>query len=143
MNQCKLEIFFKFVDIDGQFMGVTVKHHSDESTLLPTDAAVHCYSTEVELPTQIDLTFFGKNQNNDTKIDEQGNITQDKHVLIKEIRLDNITVEPLYLKRRLKLEHKDGVNYSNYIGFNGCMKIEFNQPNVFLQIMEMKRLGEY
>ena len=143
MNQCKLEIFFKFVDIDGQFMGVTVKHNNKGSTLLPTDTSVHCYSTEVDLPVQVDLTFFGKNQDKDTKIDDQGKIIQDKHVLIKEIRLDNIVVEPLYLKRRLKLEHPNGANYSNYIGFNGCMKIELDQPNVFLQVMKMKRLGEY
>jgi hypothetical protein len=141
MNHCKLEIFFKFAEIDGKYMGVTVEYNARQSTIIPDDNTVYCYSQDIELPAQIDLEFFGKNKNQDTKIDEHGNIVQDKHVIIKEIKLDNISIDPLFIKRHLALTHDSGINYSNYIGFNGNMIIQFEKNNVFSQVLHFNYLG--
>jgi hypothetical protein len=139
MNSCKLQIVFKFFEVRNEYM--TVKIH--DSSITPTDGEVYCYEQMITLPTQLDLEFGGKDSNNDTIIDKDGNIIKDKYVLITEIRLDGMMIEPLYLQRRLKLEYNGQVNYSNYIGLNGKMTIEFNKPDVFRQLMEWKRLGEY
>lgn len=142
MSHCKLEIFFKFADIDGKYMGVTVEYNNQRSTIVPDDDTVYCYSQDIKLPAELKLEFFGKNKNQDTKIDKCGNIVQDKHVIIKEIKLDNISIDPLFVKRKLALTHDGGINYSNYIGFNGTMTIQFDKNNVFFQILNFKRLGE-
>lgn len=143
MNKCKLEIFFRFVGLDDKYMGVTIHHGGTVSTLQAVDDSAYSYVQEIELPTKVELEFFGKNKDTDTRIDAQGKIIADKHVILKGIKLDNVPVEPLYLRRRLCLEHENGVTYSNYIGFNGTMVIQFDSPNVFSQIMTFKRLGEY
>ena len=142
MNRCKLEIFFKFFDIRGEYMGVEIQSGDVKSSMIPSDSSTHCFEQEISLPHKIVLTFFGKNQDRDTEIDDNGNVVRDKCVIIKDIRLDNIPVDPLYLKRLLCLEHSSGVSNSNYIGFNGSMTLEFSRSNVFHQILEMKRLGE-
>jgi len=139
MNSCKLEILFQFAEVRNSYMTVKVC----DSEITPTDGDIYCYEQAITLPTTIELEFTGKDSACDTIVDEAGNIVKDKHVLIKEIRLDNMPVEPLYLERRLKLEHGDQINYSNYIGFNGKMTIQFDKPDVFRQLMEWKRLGEY
>ena len=112
-------------------------------TVAPNNSDEYLYEQLIALPTEINLEFGGKDLAKDTMVDEVGNIIKDKHVLIQEIKLDNMLVEPLYLQRRLKLEYNDQINYSNYIGFNGTMIIQFNKPDVFRQCMECKRLGEY
>jgi hypothetical protein len=139
MNNCNLQILFQFAEVWNSYMTVKV----DDSEITPTDGEVYCYEKTITLPTKITLEFSGKNNNGDTIIDEAGNIVKDKCVIIKEIRLDNMPVEPLYLERRLKLEYGEQINYSNYIGFNGKMTIQFDKPDVFRQLMEWKRLGEY
>lgn len=143
MNKCKLEIFFRFIEFNNEYMGVKIRYNNAESTLTPTDDLVYCYEQEIILPCIIDLEFFGKTNGKDTKIDEHGTVLKDKHVLIKAIKLDNLPVEPLYLKRRLELKYDHGSNCSNYIGFNGHMQINFEKSNVFNQLLHMKRLGEY
>jgi hypothetical protein len=142
MNQCKLEIFFKFFDIRNEYMGVEIQSGEVRSSMIPSDNSTHCFEQDISLPHTVELEFFGKNQDRDTEIDENGNVVRDKCVIIKDIRLDNIPIDPLYLKRRLSLEHSAGVSNSNYIGFNGTMSLKFDRSNVFHQIMEMKRLGE-
>lgn len=142
MNTCKLEIFFRFAEIDDKYMGVRIQYNGTESTLVPTSNLEYCYEQDIILPCSITLEFFGKDSNKDTKIDENGNIIKDKHVLIKSMKLDNMPVEPLYLKRYLGLNHASGINFSNYIGFNGNMEIKFEKSNVFNQIQFFKHLGE-
>jgi hypothetical protein len=139
MNSCKLQILFRFAEVRNHYMTVKI----NDSTITPTDGEVYCYEQLINLPTEINLEFNGKDSNIDTIIDEGGNIIKDKHILIQEIKLNGMPVDPLYLERRLKLEYGKQINYSNYIGFNGKMTIQFNKSDVFRQIMEWKRLGEY
>jgi hypothetical protein len=143
MNECKLEIFFRFVEIDGKYMGVKIRYNELESVLTPVDNSTYCYEQNIKLPCSVHLDFFGKDNSKDTKIDEQGNILKDKHTLIKAINLDNLPIESLYVKRKLELIHSNGATNSNYIGYNGAMVIQFEKSNVFAQVLHMKRLGEY
>jgi len=142
LSSCKLEIVFRFGELRNEYMGVKITHPGSESTLQPTEGTVYCYEKNIVLPCRVDLDFFGKNTDRDTEVDSNGNILRDKHVLLKEIRLDNMPIEPLYLKRRLCLINDSNTVYSDYIGFNGRMSIDFDQSNVFSQILLMKHLGE-
>lgn len=142
LNVCKLEIVFQFSELRNEYMGVKITLPGTESTLLPTEGTIYCYQQTITLPCRLHLDFFGKNMHKDTEVDSNDTIIRDKHVLLKEIRLDNIPVEPLYLKRHLCLVNDQKTVYSNYIGFNGRMSIEFEQSNVFSQILLMKHLGE-
>lgn len=142
LSSCKLEIVFRFGELRNEYMGVKIRYGDQESVLQPQDGTIYCYEQAVILPCTIDLEFFGKNTDRDTEVDSNGNITRDKHVLIKEIRLDSIPVEPLYLKRHLTLVSDANQVTSDYVGFNGRMCINLDQSNVFSQILLMKHLGE-
>ena len=141
MNSCTLQILFKFGEIRNEYMTVSV--NNSQSIITPTDGEIYCYEQQLLLPDSVTLEFSGKCNGQDTDVDKDGNIIKDKHVIITEIRLDNLPMHPLYLKRRLKLEYGDQINYSNYVGFNGKMVINFNKPDVFRQLMYWKHLGEY
>lgn len=142
LSVCKLEIVFRFGELRNEYMGVKITLPEAQSTLQPTEGTIYCYEQTITLPCTVHLDFFGKNINQDTEVDSNGNILRDKHVLLKELRLDNIPVEPLYLKRRLCLVNDQETVYSDYIGFNGRMSINLDQSNVFSQILLMKHLGE-
>lgn len=143
MTKCNIKILFKFGELQNKFMSVKISCQGVQSTIEPSDNNAVWHSQDITLPAKLELEFLGKNNMCDTEIDVDGKIIKDKHVLIKEILLDNIAVEPLYLKRYLLLQHQTGVSHSNYIGFNGRMIIDLPMPNVFLQIMDWKRLGEF
>jgi hypothetical protein len=142
MNFCNLTIVFEFGEVNNKYMTVFLEHNNKIVSITPSDSSLVEFNKKIELPTQLHLKFKGKNNSNDTIIDDKGNIVKDKHVLIKQILLDNIAVEPLYLTRQLKLQHQNQIVQSNYVGFNGTMSIDLARSNVFFQLMDWKRLGE-
>lgn len=143
MNRCLLEIYLRFFEFNGEYMGAKIQYDNLESTLTPTDDSIYCYQQQILLPCTIGIEFFGKQQGKDTAVDSEGNVLKDKHVVVKAIKLDSMPVDQLYIKRRLKLNHVEGPTYSNYIGFNGHLTLTFEKSNVFNQILHMKHLGEY
>jgi hypothetical protein len=142
MNFCNLTIVFEFGEVNNKYMTVFLEHNNKIVSITPSDSLLVEFNKKIELPTQLHLKFKGKNNSKDTIIDDKGNIVKDKHVLIKQILLDNIAVEPLYLTRQLKLQHQNQIVQSNYVGFNGTMSIDLVRSNVFFQLMDWKRLGE-
>ena len=143
MNQCQLQIFLDFrSSIDNECMSVSIEHANNISTVLPQEETVFCYETSIILPCRISLSFGNKKNGKDTTLDEYGNIIKDKCVIITDLKLDGLSVDPLYLVRHLELTHSGGPSWSNYVGFNGEMVIDFKYNNVFNQILHFKRLGQ-
>ena len=145
LSDCKLTIQFDFTGMNGSCMTVTIEESQQLSVLTPGTSGLYLWEKNIRLPTNINLTFSGKNMMTDTVCDDSGNITQDKCVIIKRIMLDRFQVDSYYLEKRLTL-HETGsarINRSNYIGFNGTMTIALDCDNVFFQIQKMSRMGKF
>ena len=145
LSDCKLTIQFDFAGMNGSCMTVTIEESQQLSVLTPGTSGLYLWEKNIRLPTNINLTFSGKNMMTDTVCDDSGNITKDKCVIIKRIMLDRFQVDSYYLEKRLTL-HETGsarINRSNYIGFNGTMTIALDCHNVFFQIQKMSRMGKF
>lgn len=145
LSDCDLTIEFDFAGMNDSCMTVAIEESQQLSVLTPATSGLYLWEKNIRLPTNINLTFSGKNMMTDTVCDDSGNITQDKCVIIKKITLDGFPVERYYLQKRLTL-HETGsirINRSNYIGFNGTMTIVLDCDNVFFQIQKMSRMGKF
>ena len=95
---------------------------------------------DIQLPTTVSLQFYGKNQNTDTKVDQNGNVIQDICVIIKSMKLDGMMVDQNFLHNRVLLTTEDQQEcLGSYIGFNGTMTIDLVTNNVFSQMIEFAR----
>lgn len=86
---------------------------------------------DVNWPSEIILDFYGKGPK-DTKIDDQGNILQDKHILLKNFTIDrvNVTHDMIMAHKIINFDH-GLIEHTNYFGFNGTAKILLNYKNSF------------
>jgi len=88
----------------------------------------YSFATEVEWPCLVELQVSGKNQNQDTLVDESGQVVKDKYIKLLnlqvggiESRLNNITLQT------------DTTELTNtYFGFNGTVPINFDGPDSFM-----------
>jgi hypothetical protein len=90
-------------------------------------------------PVHLLLKFDNKSQDLDTQVDEDGNILQDKAVVIDQIVIDNIAIyQELFL---CPFTTDDGriIKNSAYFGFNGIFDVDI-QPNIFQWLGNCKTL---
>ena len=138
-NNCTVEFQFEFSAIAGRHMQVAITVNSNDLyTVTPTDTLVTGTKINIELPSQIVLTFFGKNHNTDTVLDSDGNITQDIFVKILSISIDGFQLNEKFLHQKLKLVTVDNQEiFTAYIGFNGNITIDLSAHTVFSQYLSM------
>ena len=134
-NNCTVEFQFEFSAIAGRHMQVAIIVNSNDLyTVTPIDTLVTGTKINVELPSQIVLTFFGKNHNTDTVSDSDGNITQDIFVKILSMSIDGFQLNEKFLHQKLKLVTVDNQEiFTAYIGFNGNITIDLSTHTVFSQ----------
>jgi len=99
------------------------------------------YTADITLPTKITLVVHGKDMNNDTKLDDQGNITEDLYVRIMGVYLDGFNLGEDFLYKKINLITKDGILTTPYLGFNGRVEFNLDQPTVFDQVMFWKNVA--
>jgi hypothetical protein len=96
------------------------------------------YSCDINLPTTVYLEMKGKT-NNDVFKDTNGNIIVDSHIKLSSISLDNIKPNDLFLLKFPKiyingniekLNQTNRIFYSNYIGFNGIVELDFDATSI-------------
>jgi len=98
-------------------MGLTVS--ANHNTVF-TDPSVKnsIIDFETDLPVRVEFETFGKGKF-DTQVDKDGNILQDKHILIDGVCIDGIWVKKWYIESRLFQPIG-----SNYFGQNGTYWFE-------------------
>lgn len=135
INYCNVTFDLEFGTIDGRSMTVEFFVNDQLTALSTVDTTV--VNFKMLLPGVIKMKFFGKNYQTDTKIDQNGCVTNDVYVKIKSIALDNIKLSELFLYKNLflKTDHNKNVQ-SPYIGFNGMVSIDFDCDNVFSQYLK-------
>jgi len=131
-SHARLEIDLQWKAFDGRFMTVESKtanqswqcHNPDQDHKI---TVVY----DIQLPTQVQLKFSGKQQGQDTRTDEHGNILEDMAVIITEVRLDGFAGNHNLLHNRLVLETDQGHSItSNFMGFNGILTMDLAENYV-------------
>jgi hypothetical protein len=131
-NECELKIIFKYSKCNEKFMEVRVG-----DTLLDPQDGYATYTGLLELPAQVTITTSGKNHRYDTKVDESGNICEDLAVQIESIKLDSFDLNDKYIHQKINILTESGETHTtSYIGFNGTININFDENNVFAQILK-------
>lgn len=131
MNKVRIDIEFEFGLIDNRYMTVMV----NDQLVTPANPTV---SFEIDLPTRIRIDYSGKNNQTDTKLDEQGNIIADLYAMIKVMKLDGFLAKQKYLYHNVTMHTTTGEVFTTcYAGFNGHMQIVLDQPTVFSQYVLM------
>lgn len=134
LEQCKLTLKFEFGTIDDRHMTLLV-NFSDGKLFLVTPSAPEL-TVDIQLPTKIDLVFSGKNYNTDTIVDQTGCIVNDIYVKVCSITLDDFNLNDIFLHQKMKLATDQGQTITtSYIGFNGIVTLDFDQSDVFSQIL--------
>ena len=138
LQACKIKFEFEFGSIDNRFMQVTVINRDQTNLVTPNDSNIGIVEIDIELPTQIILTFTGKNPDTDTLADENGNITKDIYVKIVSILLDGFELNDTYLHQKIKLLTETNQEIiTSYIGFNGSIQMDLSESSVFSQYLLM------
>ena len=82
-----------------------------------------------------EIKFVLKNKtDNDTKIDEHGNIVKDAVITIKNIMLDSVNVDQLVVEKSTYVHNNNGhseetvTNFFGSMGCNGTVTFKFNSP---------------
>ena len=132
-NQCDLKIVFKYYRCNNKLINVLV----DNIPLNPLDNNCAIFEKNIYLPTEIVIKTSGKNLNEDTKIDADGNIYEDLAVQIESISLDSFELNEIYRHQKIKILTESGEEHTaSYFGFNGTIVLNFSESNVFLQVLK-------
>lgn len=97
------------------------------------------YTKEIELPTELYIELSGKGTN-DTLVDQTGKVIKDKYILLKNIMLDGVGCAPFYCNKAIVLDTGTDKIKSPYWGFNGSVRINFNEPNGFRWLIKTQNL---
>lgn len=118
----KLRLEFEFGIANGQMMSIKVND---------TDVIDGQITLDITLPSTIRVEFTGKHDN-DTVMDENGKIIEDKFIKIKKFLLDDIPVPDWVLHERLSYttDENDELPLS-FIGHNGSLIIDIPEDDVF------------
>lgn len=137
----KIKINFSTGELNGCTMNLvvmagkqTVFKHSDNLSKKFT------VEFDTNIPEEIKFIVNGKGPF-DTKVDEQGNILQDKFLKIDSIQIDRMLVPTWILENKLiRFVYNDQVTYTNYFGYNGQGIIQIPK-STFLMFLELQTTG--
>ena len=96
---------------------------------------------DVELPTTINIITDGKDNNNDTLLDDKGNVIKDKFLRIDEISIDKKPIDTNALYKIIKIHTVEKqLIYSNYVGFNGVSSINLEYSDSLIAHLQINSL---
>lgn len=127
----QLEIIFRFEDSVRRMLELT---HNGKNCEPGSD---NCYMHKqlLEFPNQLRFEMTGKDDPIiDTVLDANNNIVWDRHIILQELRIDNIKLNETYLSN-WPVVHKNPNNETentNYMGCNGTIVLDFD-ANSLLQ----------
>lgn len=134
-NKCNLKIHFTLGKCKNKLFKLLVNNEE----LIPVDSGDlinAVYERQISLPTRVEIRTSGKDNNTDTIVDKDGKILEDLYVQIKEVSLDNFQLNEKYLHQKINIKTESGKMYTtSYIGFNGITVLNFQEKNVFSQVM--------
>ena len=111
-------------------MGIEIISNTDNITVKEMPVGTSEYTLSATVPDTIKIKVYGKNPK-DTIVDSEGNILQDKYILLRDLRIDQMSVCAPWLPNSITLHTDKGHTVqSNYWGFNGNVEIKI-APTAF------------
>ena len=95
------------------------------------------FTTELTWPGTVVIKLFNK-QIKDTEIDSQGNILNDKYIKLDRLIIDKIVVDDEILRDFVVLDAGNQLLTERYWGFNGTVKLNFEEEDFFLWVLNQK-----
>jgi hypothetical protein len=139
LDRCQLRFGFEFGHVDQRRMNLKIVVDGQEPCDIVPENQRAAVTIDIVLPTTVRLEFSNKNYNTDTILDQQGRITDDVHVKIQSMSLDNFEFDELFLHQKIKLTtDQQQTVISCYIGFNGAVTFDFACSDVFSQYLLLK-----
>lgn len=119
-------------------LGMRIKEHSRIIWEKSSDEDTFECHVEIKWPTVIEIDIFGKGPN-DTLVTSDGKIEQDKYIKLESIMVDYIPLHILSLLNIAELDTGKDKIKTNYWGFNGTVKIVFDEQNSFIWHLKQLR----
>lgn len=94
------------------------------------ESAKFSTSVEIQWPQPVYFTL-GNKDTNDTLVDQLGNILQDKFIKLESLTVDRLPVHIVALLDCVEIDTGTQNIKTNYWGFNGVAKIEFDRNDTF------------
>lgn len=135
INRSHVELSFKFSQVRGEYMTVRIVDAVGEIIAVPDKLEQCTVSTVIDFPGQLIIYLDGKNNNTDTLVNEAGEITQDKFVQLTQVNVDRMVVPDNFLQ---KWPLVNDSFTTTHFGFNGTVKLQFNEPNSFYWLTKNK-----
>jgi hypothetical protein len=131
MATSKVKLEFKFASVNNACMSLTV----NGSPLVPGPDLLATVTIDQEFPGRIDLVVDGKDMNHDTILDAEGNIVQDKHILLTNVTVDRVLVPDHFIQSWPKTSNRS----TSYFGFNDQISLNFDDSDSFYWLLKTKR----
>lgn len=131
----QLELTFRFIENNGniQLWNSGERCYADERDL-------YKHTQSLLLPSMLRFEMRGKDPHGkDTKVDANGNILWDRHIILEECRIDKTKANENFLKRWPRIHPSANLDnfvpsnqiiFSNYFGFNGVIELDFDGNNL-------------
>ena len=127
-SQCNIALEFEFGETNGKYMNLAV------NDVAVTPDCPHVDLT-ITLPNTIQLTLSNKGDN-DTIVDDSGNIVQDCYVKLTAIAIDGFKINEKFLHQKVIINTQDGQSITtNYFGFNGTVFLILDRTTVLSQCL--------
>jgi hypothetical protein len=94
------------------------------------DERIFVWESPFNFPSTVDIRVSNKNPN-DTRIDQQGNIIADKYIKLLDIVVDGLPCASYYVNKITFTPDSGDELITNYWGFNGTVRLNFNEENSF------------
>jgi hypothetical protein len=95
----------------------------------PTESGEIDISFDVELPCTIKIELSGKDLNADTKVNQNGNIIQDKFIKISGMWLARHPIPEFVYMNMCEVETNDSKFKTSYFGFPGTVLIALDEQD--------------
>jgi hypothetical protein len=135
-NRGCVQLYFKFGAVHNAYMSAHIVDATGTRPITKDKNDHAMVETMVDFPGELLILLDGKNNNTDTLIDDSGNIIQDKFIQLTQVKVDRMAVSDHFLQK-WPLVNDSFV--STYFGFNGQVRLQFNEPNSFYWLLKTRQ----
>lgn len=127
-----IQMELSFGSYRGEFMHLSLIANGDQILGCEGSSLKKSVDFNIVLPGRVLIETSGKNVN-DTMLDSDGRIIEDKYIRVDAVYLNNIPVEHWILEQRLFVfQGRDGFfAKTNYFGSNGLAILDLPQTDIF------------
>ena len=130
-----IEVYFRFYNCEDS----QIRLYHGGKVCEPTNY-FYIHRQELALPNSMQFEMRGKHAKGwDTIVDKQGRIIQDRFIKIVKVTVNNLIPNQLFLRKWPSVASNDGRIYTNYIGHNGHIDLEFDGATPAQWLMRSQR----